>query len=358
MPERTMQPMSPVRNVALIGFGYVGQTFHAPLIDSVDGLALALVASSDAGKVHARWPQVRVTADYLAAATDPAIDLVVIATPNDSHYPLACAALLAGKDVVIDKPFTVSMDEARDLVELAETRGRLLSVFHNRRWDGDFLGAQAAVRSGALGDVRECISRFDRFAPVPRDRWRERPGPGSGLWFDLGPHVVDQALCLFGLPQTVAADMAGLRDDAAGVVDWAQVVLGYDAGGVQRRVTLHVTRLAAWAAPRFELHGTAGSWVSTGLDTQEDQLKAGMAPGAADWGSDPRPALQVLGTAAPAEVPRPRGDYRQYYLGIRDALRGTGPNPVPATEALQVMAVMDCAMRSAAEGRTLRFSPA
>jgi len=352
-----MSSTPPTLQVALIGFGYVGQTFHAPLIESVEGLSLALVASSDAGKVHARWPQVRVTADHLAAATDPAIDLVVIASPNDSHYPLACAALLAGKHVVIDKPFTVAVDEARDLVELAVTRGRLLSVFHNRRWDGDFLGAQAAVRSGALGDVRECISRFDRFAPVPRDRWRERPGPGAGLWFDLGPHVVDQALCLFGLPQTVMADMAGLRDGAAGVVDWAQVVLGYDAGGVQRRVTLHVTRLAAWAAPRFELHGTAGSWISTGLDTQEDQLKAGMVPGAADWGRDPRPAVQVLGTAAPAEVARPRGDYRQYYLGIRDALRGTGPNPVPATEALQVMAVMDCAMRSAAEGRTLRYTP-
>lgn len=349
--------MQSMLNVALIGFGYVGQTFHAPLIDSVEGLSLALIASSDAGKVHARWPQVRVTADYLAAATDPAIDLVVIASPNDSHYPLACAALLAGKHVVIDKPFTVSVDEARDLVELAETRGRLLSVFHNRRWDGDFLGAQAALRSGALGDVRECISRFDRFAPVPRDRWRERPGPGAGLWFDLGPHVVDQALCLFGLPQTVMADMAGLRDGAAGVVDWAQVVLGYDAGGVQRRVTLHVTRLAAWNAPRFELHGTAGSWCSTGLDTQEDQLKAGMVPGAPDWGNDPKPVWQVLGTAAAVDVPRPRGDYRQYYLGIRDALRGAGPNPVPATEALQVMAVMDCAMRSAAEGRTLRYTP-
>jgi predicted dehydrogenase len=354
MPERTISSMF---NVALIGFGYVGQTFHAPLIDSVEGLSLALIASSDAGKVHTRWPQVRVTSDYLAAATDPAIDLVVIATPNDSHYPLACAALLAGKHVVIDKPFTVSMDEARDLVELAETRGRLLSVFHNRRWDGDFLGAQAALRGGELGDVREMVSRFDRFAPQPRDRWRERPGPGSGLWFDLGPHVVDQALCLFGVPQTVMADMAGLRDGAEDVVDWAQVVLGYDAAGVQRKVTLHVTRLAAWASPRFELHGTAGSWLSSGLDNQEDQLKAGMVPGAPGWGMDDRLALLVRGAEEPTPVPRPRGDYRQYYLGIRDALRGSGPNPVPAAQALQVMAVMDCAMRSAAEGRTLRFTP-
>jgi predicted dehydrogenase len=152
------------------------------------------------------------------------------------------------------------------------------------------------------------------------------------------------------------ADMTGLRDGAAGVVDWAQVVLGHDRDGVQRRVTLHVTRLAAWASPRFELHGTAGSWCSDGLDTQEDQLKAGMVPGAAGWGHDPRPARLTIGTDT-ADVSRPRGDYRRYYLGIRDALRGQGPNPVPATEALRVMAVMDCAMRSAAEGRTLRFDP-
>lgn len=342
---------APALRCALIGHGYVGQTFHAPLISSVDGLALSLVASGDAARVHARWPGVRVTSDYLAAATDPDIDLVVIATPNDSHYPLACAALLAGKHVVIDKPFTVALDEAQDLVTIAEQRGLLLSVFHNRRWDGDFLTLQAAVRSGALGDVREFISRFDRFAPVPRDRWRERAGPGAGLWFDLGPHVVDQALCLFGAPRTVSAEMAALRDGAGGVVDWAQVVLGYE----QRQVTLHVTRLAAWAAPRFEAHGTAGSWLCSGLDTQEDQLKAGMVPGAPGWGADPKPALQVIGTGPAVEQPRLPGDYRRYYAGIRDAIHGTGPNPVPAHEALEVMAVMDCALRSAEQGRRLAY---
>ena len=150
----------------------------------------------------------------------------------------------------------------------------------------------------------------------------------------------------------MCAQSASLRDGGQGVDDWAQVVLGY---GAQRRVTLHVTRLAAWQAPRFEAHGTRGSWLCSGLDIQEDQLKAGMKPGAPGWGEDARPALQADATGALSERPRPAGDYRAYYAGLRDALRGRAPNPVPPREALAVMALMDCAMRSAAEGRTLRF---
>jgi len=349
-----MDAVHPIR-VALIGYGYVGQTFHAPLIRSVDGLSLELIASSNAQQVHAAHPGLRVSADYLAACTDPGVDLVVIASPNDSHHPLARAALLAGKHVVIDKPFTVTLAEAQDLTLLARTQGRLLSVFHNRRWDGDFLSLRAAIQSGALGEVRELISRFDRFAPAPRDRWRERPGPGSGLWFDIGPHVVDQALQLFGRPDHVSASFASLRDGTHGVTDWAQVVLGYDHLDVTRRVTLHMTRLAAWPAPRFEAHGSAGSWISSGLDTQEDQLKAGMRPGAPGWGEDSRPAWQVIGTAEPLQVARLPGDYRAYYLGLREALSGRGPNPVPADQALQVMELIELAQRSANEGRTLRL---
>ena len=346
------RPALPAIRVALIGFGYVGRTFHAPLIEAVEGLELVCVASSDARKVRDWRADLAVEPDYLKAATAPDIDLVVIATPNDSHHPLARAALLAGKAVVIDKPFTVTLAEAQDLVTLAEARGALLSVFHNRRWDGDFLGLRAAIDGGTLGEVRELVSRFDRFSPEPRDRWRERPGPGAGLWYDLGPHVVDQVLQLFGPPETVCAQSASLRDGGQGVDDWTQVVLGY---GAQRRVTLHVTRLAAWQAPRFEAHGTRGSWLCSGLDIQEDQLKAGMKPGAPGWGEDARPALQADATGALSERPRPAGDYRAYYAGLRDALRGRAPNPVPPREALAVMALMDCAMRSAAEGRTLRF---
>ncbi len=356
--------------VALIGYGYVGRTFHAPLIRSVPGLALALVASSDAARVHADLPDVAVTADYLAAVQAPGIDLVVIATPNDSHHPLARAALRAGKAVVIDKPFTVTLAEARELVALADERGLLLSVFHNRRWDGDFLTLAAHLRSGALGEVRELTSRFDRYDPIPRDRWRENAGPGAGLWYDLGPHLVDQALCLLGAPDTVSADLATLRAGSQST-DYAQVVLGYDRatalGAGPCRVTLHCTRLAALPGPRFEAHGSLGSVTCHGLDTQEDQLKAGMVPGASGWGDDARPMQwmdwrDVLTGAntrterAATPLARLPGDYRHYYAGIAAALQGQGDNPVPATQALLTMQVMELAMRSAESGRRLSLA--
>ncbi|MEY8878653.1 MAG: oxidoreductase [Leptothrix sp. (in: b-proteobacteria)] len=361
----------PIR-VALIGHGYVGRTFHAPLIRATAGLELALIGSRDAAAVQAAWPDLpnlQVSADYAGAAVADGIDLVVIATPNDSHHPLARAALLAGKAVVVDKPFTVTLGEAQDLVELAAQRGQLLSVFHNRRWDGDFLTVQQHLASGALGAVREVVSRFDRYDPVPRDRWRERPGPGSGLWFDLGPHLVDQALCLFGAPDWVQADLAALRDRSDGVTDYAQVVLGYVQPA--RRVTLHCTRLAALGAARFEVHGALGSVTSHGLDVQEDQLKAGLTPLSPGWGADPRALAWMdwrdaaphlphpANTRSPREagvLPRLDGRYAAYYAGIRDALRGHAPNPVPAEEALRTMQVMDLAMRSAEQGRRLAFS--
>jgi predicted dehydrogenase len=349
--------LTPLR-VALIGHGYVGRTFHAPLVRATPGLELALIGSRDAEAVRAAWPGVAVEPDYLAAAQAPGIDLVVIATPNDSHHPLARAALLAGKAVVIDKPFTVTLAEAQDLCDLAQARGRLLSVFHNRRWDGDYLSVAAHIRSGALGEVREFISRFDRFDPIPRDRWRERAGPGAGLWYDLGPHLVDQALGLFGVPDRVTADLATLRAGSESV-DCAQVVLAYD--DPQRRVTLHCTRLAALPAARFEAHGPLGSIDCHGLDIQEDQLKAGMPPGAPGWGVDARPLRWVDRRDAGADrvvtaLPRLAGDYTVYYAGVRDALLGVGSNPVPPDEALLTMRVMDVAMRSAALGRTLTLS--
>lgn len=339
--------------VGLIGYGYVGRTFHAPLIEACDGLMLSAVGSSDAARVHADRPGLRVVADYGALCREAGIDLVVIATPNASHHPLARHALETGKHVVIDKPFTVTLDEADDLLDLARRQQRLLSVFHNRRWDGDFLALKAQIEAGALGPVREFISRFDRYEPQPRDRWRERDGPGAGLWYDLGPHLVDQALQLFGPPATISAEIRALRDGAE-ATDFAQVVLGYR----DRQVSLHCTRLSAHAGLRFEAHGTAGSFHCEGLDTQEDQLKAGRRPGEDGWGADPRPVFLTLGGPAPRQpqpLPRPPGDYRHYYDGVRDAIRGVGPNPVTPEEARRVMAVLDAAIRSAREGRRVPF---
>jgi predicted dehydrogenase len=348
--------MTATVRTALLGFGYAGKTLHAPLIATTPGLSLAAVGSSRPDAVHAVWPGLRVQADLPGLATAPDIDLVVIATPNDTHHALARAALEAGKAVVVDKPFTVTPSEALDLLDVARRFGGLLSVFHNRRWDGDFLTLRDLIDAGTLGEVREVVSRFDRFEPRPRDRWRENGGPGAGLWYDLGPHLIDQMLCLFGQPTHVSADIAALRDGARSD-DWAQVVLAWP----QRRATLHCTRLSARPAARFEFHGTQGSAHCEGLDVQEDQLKAGARPGDAGWGQDARPVWLSPGSWPPGEpVARPRrdGDWGAYYRGIAAALREGAPNPVPAGEALRVMQVLEAARTSAAQGRVVRLDAA
>jgi predicted dehydrogenase len=187
--------------VALVGYGFVGKTFHAPLIAATPGLLLHTVVSSDPAKVLADHPGVKVAPDLDAALADPEIDLVVIATPDPLHAPQAHAALDAGKAVVIDKPFAVTLDEARAVADHAQRAGKLLSVFHNRRWDSDFLTLKALIADGSLGEIVQYESHFDRFRPVVRDRWREKPGAGALL--DLGPHLIDQALQLFGPPLAV-----------------------------------------------------------------------------------------------------------------------------------------------------------
>jgi predicted dehydrogenase len=231
-------------NIALIGYGFVGKTFHAPLIRSVPGLNLAFVASRDEEKVKRDLPDVTVIASPEAAVQHPDVDLVVIASPNATHAPLARLALNAGKHVVVDKPFTLDMQEARELIALAQEKQRLLSVFHNRRWDSDYLGIRQVIEQGTIGTVKHFESHFDRFRPEVRVRWREQNVPGSGLWFDLGPHLIDQALQLFGLPQSVQGNIATLRDGAE-INDWAHVVLNYPA----HKAILHCSMLVA-GAPR------------------------------------------------------------------------------------------------------------
>jgi len=343
---------SPIR-VGLIGYGYAGKTFHAPLIAATPGLEFACVASSDVAKVHADWPQVEVTADAQALVARNDIDLVVIASPNDTHAPLARAALRAGKHVVVDKPFALDLDEAQAVIAAAHENDHLLSVFHNRRWDSDFLGVKQAIADGLLGRVTHFESHIDRFRPEVRERWREGAAPGAGLWFDLGPHLIDQALQLFGLPERVQANFARQRTGALSD-DWAHVVLDY-AGGL--RVILHASMLVAGGSPRFIVHGERGSLIKRDADQQEAQLKAGVVPGADAWGIDSDAFVFHDGGAAPRSIPAPRGDQRQYYVAIERALRGLGPNPVTPDEALFVMNILETAQRSAREGRSLPLAP-
>ncbi|ALN61002.1 oxidoreductase [Lysobacter antibioticus] len=336
---------APSIRVALIGYGFAGQTFHAPLISATPGLRLSVVGSRDAGKVQADHAEVAVLTDPFAAATDARADLVVIATPNDSHAPLARAALAAGKHVVVDKPFTLDLAQARELAALAAQHGRLLSVFQNRRWDSDYLGIRQVIDDGLLGEVAHFESHIDRYRPQVRERWREQAGPGSGLWWDLGPHLVDQALHLFGLPERVIASLATQRPGAQ-VSDWAHAVLEYGA----LRVVLHGSMLAAGGSPRFLVHGARGSVVKSLADRQEAQLLSGMRPGAPDWGRDEDELILHDGEAT-RRLPTPAGDQRRYYMAIRDALLGYGENPVTPAQAIAVMAVLEAAVESSISGR-------
>ncbi|MFM6831157.1 MAG: oxidoreductase [Novosphingobium sp.] len=332
-------------NVALVGYGYAGKTFHAPLIAAADNLTLAAVVSRDAAKVHADLPGMRVEADIAAVLADPSIALVVIATPNDSHAPLAHAAIDADKAVVVDKPLALTLAEAREIADHGHARGVPLSVFHNRRWDGDFLSIRQAIAQGAIGEVAHFESHFDRFRPVVRDRWREKPGPGSGVWADLGPHLVDQALTLFGMPERVIASLGALRDGAA-TDDWAHVVLEYP----RLRCVLNAGMLVAGGSPRFIVHGSKGSLIKHGLDPQEAQLVRGIRPGDAGWAHDPQPIDRYDAEGASGPVPLLDGVYPQFYAGMAAALDG-GDVPVLPQEALAVMAVVEAAALAAATGQ-------
>jgi predicted dehydrogenase len=346
--------VEPVLNVALVGYGFAGKAFHAPLVRHTPGLHLHTVVSSDAGKVLADHPDARVLASADAAFADPDIDLVVIATPNALHATLANAALAAGKHVVVDKPFAITMHEAREVVANAARAQRLASVFQNRRWDSDFLTLKSLIATGTLGEVTEFHSHFDRHRPIVADRWRERDEPGSGLWYDLGPHLVDQALQLFGMPLAITADIGPQRAHAR-TPDYFHVLLRYPT----LRVVLHAGSLVPANGLRFAVHGTRGSYVKHGLDVQESALRAGAIPGQVGWGVDARPGELHEATDEGVRVsslPGIAGDYRMYYAAMRDAIVHGTPAPVMPSQALDVMAMLEWGMQSASERREIACS--
>lgn len=344
---------SPLR-VGLIGFGYAGSTFHAPLVDATAGLELAAVASSNAAKVMSvlRRTVDVCSADDLIGRAD--IDLVVIATPNDSHHRLALSALHAGHHVVIDKPFTVSVAEAHSLLHLAQERRLVLSAFHNRRWDSDFIALRQVVAAGMVGRTIEFQSCFDRFRPEVLDRWRERDQPGAGLWMDLGPHLLDQALQLFGLPDSIALERKRVRacakaDDCFRATLRWQTGAGHVVTGV-----LGASMLALTARPRFFVCGTSGSWQVTGLDVQESQLREGIKPGSDEWGRDHRRGVHYQDEFSTGQsTPLPRGNYLEYYAAVRDAMRGMTARYVTAHDACAVQRLLEVGIESDTAGGEL-----
>lgn len=352
----------PDLQVALIGYGNAGRIFHAPLISGVPGLTLVCIGSSKPEAVHADWPQVRVLPTPEAVLADASIDVVVIATSNSSHYPLAKAALLAGKHVVVDKPCTVTLAETEDLLATAAAQGRVLTVFQNRRFDADFLALQQVLASGTLGRVVQVDSHFDRYRPEVPKRWREQDLPGSGLWFDLGSHLLDQALTLWGEPDALLLELACQRDGAQ-TNDWFHAQLRYDSRHPGLRVALHASALVPELGPRWSVQGTQGAFVKYGLDPQEDSLKTGRRPQLAalqDWGHDPRGGVVVRHEPGPTGLervsrpaPQASGNYLHYYANLRDHLHGQAELAVPPAQVRAVMQWLCLGEQSAREGRFL-----
>lgn len=337
----------PPLNVALVGYGLAGKVFHAPLITTTPGLRLTTVVSTRRAEIEADLPEARAVESLDAALDSGEVDMVVVATPNDSHAALADQAIAAGRHVVVDKPFTVTVAEAETLRDKAAKAGVLLSVFHNRRFTSDFLTLRRLVEGGDLGEIVHFEAHFDRFRPVARDRWRERPGPGAGTWYDLGSHLIDQTLQLFGAPDALFADLASQRGEGA-ATDFFHAVLRYP----RLRAVLHSGSIAAEPGPVFTVHGTRGSFVKHGLDPQEDQAKSGMRPGEPGWGVDPNPGVLTT-VAEDGRIERrtpeaPAGDYGRYYAAVRDAILGRGPNPVPPEQAVAVMRLLELAIESSA----------
>lgn len=334
--------------VGLIGYGLGGRAFHAPYVGVTPGMALHVVVSRDAAKVHADLPGMRVVPDVDALLAETGIDLVVVSSPDALHAEHALAAIAAGKHVLVDKPFATTLADARRVAAAAEAGGRLLTVFQNRRWDSDFRTLRRLVDEGALGEIVQFESHFDRWRPVPAAVWKEaREG---GAWLDLGPHLVDQALLLFGMPEAVSADLATLREGAP-AADWFHVTLRYPG----RRVILHASKLAADHGLRFAVHGTKGSWIKRGIEPQEAAAVAGRSPGGEDWGFDPSPGVLTRGDGSAVPVVNERGDYRLFWTALAAAIRGEGANPVPAGEAIAVTEVLEAGLRSAAEGRVVNL---
>lgn len=342
--------------IGLMGYGFAGQTFHAPVIAHSGAATLAAIATSQAGRAQADYPDAAIVPDLDALLSLDAIECVVIATPNDTHYELARRTLERGKHVLVDKPVTLSADEARTLAAIAKQRGLVFAPFHNRRWDGDFLTVRELLANGELGRVTHYESHFDRFRPQVRQRWREDATRGGGLLYDLGPHLIDQALALFGAPESVTAFVHTRRDHAT-APDYVHLVLGYPG----HDAVLHASALAAFA-PRFVVHGTRGSYLKNGLDTQEDQLKAGLRPGQPGFGDGNEAGrLHMLaddGTETELAVPNAAGNYADLYRALAAAIRDGEPFPVSPQDAVDVMSIIEIATQSAAEGRTIAFTRA
>ncbi len=354
--------------VGIVGFGLGGRVFHAPFVEAVGGLRLAAILQRKGDEAARAYPAAHVVRSLDAMLADKTIELVVITTPSATHFELARQVLEAGKHVVVDKPFTATSQEARELDRLARSKGVMAVPFHNRRWDGDFLTIKTLIADEAVGRLVTFELHFDRFRPiVVEGKWQEAANPANGMLFDLGPHLVDQALALFGAPESITASVRLDRDGTA-IEDAFDITLSYSRPNGKRLLAhCRTSYLACENAPRFLLHGTRGSFRKYGLDPQEPALVGGAkvpAEGSADvWLREPEQAWGKL-TIAPnprdperlveSTVKTQAGDYRGFYANVRDAILGAASLELTGEDGFRVIRMLELARQSSLEGRTVR----
>ena len=351
--------MNKLLQVGLLGFGMSGRVFHAPFISSIPGLALKKIRANRPESIaaaQAAYPAAELVTEDKAILEDEEIDLVIVATTNATHYSLAKAALLAGKHVVVEKPFTVTSDEASELIALAKHQHRILTVYHNRRWDSDFKTVQKVLESKLLGNLVEYEAHFDRFRnAIKPDTWKEEDTPGTNLLYDLGSHLIDQALYLFGMPETVAADLRIQRPEGK-IIDYFEVHLHYPN---ELKATLKAGMLVKQPGPHFILSGDQGSFVKYGMDVQEAALKKGLSPALVpEWGVEPESLWGSLDTEYKGlrfvgKIQSEVGDYRGFYENVYRAILGQEELTVKPEQARNTIRIIELAMQSSAEKRTL-----
>ncbi|MDR7089833.1 MULTISPECIES: Gfo/Idh/MocA family oxidoreductase [Cellvibrio] len=338
-------------NVALCSYGMSGKVFHAPLITAEPGLKLHTILQRSEPTALVDYPQVAIVKTFEDILANPDIHLVVVNTPNELHYPMTKAALQAGKHVVVEKPFTLNIDEGNELIALANSQQKILSVFQNKRLESDHLDAQKVIESGALGRIVEVEWHYDRYRTnVTHKKWKEDNLPGSGTWFDLGIHMVDSMLCLFGKPNAVYADMRSLRR-AEGSTDYFNVCFHYADMRVILRSSTYVSEKGATVA----IHGDKGSFLKFGQDVQESQMMRGVIPGMTGWaqpGEDNYGILHVHnnGEATRSIIPGQRGYYEHYYKNIVDAINSKAPLAFLPQQSLLGVELLLAAEQSAKQG--------
>ncbi|MGD0888502.1 MAG: Gfo/Idh/MocA family oxidoreductase [Acidobacteriaceae bacterium] len=354
--------------VGVIGFGLGGRVFHAPFVNAVTGLRLAAIMQRKGDEAAKAYPATKIVRSLDELLADKSIEMVVVSTPNQTHFALAKQALEAGKHVVIDKPFASTSEEAKQLGELARSKSLFVIPFHNRRWDGDFQTVRKLLQEGAVGRLVTFESHFDRFRPIPRENtWKEAENPANGMLFDLGPHLVDQVLALFGPPAAITASVRADRDQTA-IEDAFDITLHYPAAnGKGLLAHCRTSYLACDNAPRFLLHGTRGSFRKHGLDPQEPALVGGakvpvqgsqqvwLQEDESAWGTltvAPNPADPA--TLITRQVKTERCDYRGFYANVRDAILGASPLAVTPDDGFRVIRLLELARQSSAEARTLK----